>query len=350
MGSVYYQQDNDLDSLSNVRGFSSALNGKTYGFKKEGGIFSPLEIDSGSGGVVGVIPDGGLYLDGVNRVGVLLTSDSGLDTDANGLFVKIDPIGGLENNVDGVAIKETDSIDPNGPNVKVDGNTIQIDTTGIEVIPGNNITVTSGVGVNKGAGFTTSNTTLDIGAGDGILVNTNNISARIDNSTITAPGGVLQANFGIIPSFSSYLSYTLPGNQIYDSITPINISFGNPLAIPIPNNFGAIVHIRFSCETDSGNVGITAPRFIDLGYSGSGLTIQNTSQNVNCINGVFDYDANPIPFHVWTIQNASNMIQNTSGATVNLNMSIANSAPIGGTSVCTLREGTVQVYLFPISP
>jgi len=382
MGTIYYQQNNNLDSLSDVSGFSAALNGKTYGLKKQGGRFVPDDVSGGGGDIGGIVPDAGLYLDGANRVGILTSSNSGLMTSSSGLSVLLDPDGGLEKDDSGIKIKDTNTIDSSGPNVIVDnslttgvngvgvnirpfsglisdstgigvklGQTLQVASANdnLNVKAGNNITSTSsGVNVNKGAGFTSSNTTLDIGAGDGIVVNANNIAVRYDNATITAPGGILQANFGTIPSFSNYLSYSLSPDQSFNTSTFLKDSSGNPISIPIPNNFGAIVYFRFSVDMNSGSTGLTSPSFINIDYSGSGLTIDYTPQRVSCSNGIFDFNASSVPFHVYFVNNLTSMLRNSSGSSANLAISISNSVSLNGT--CVVKEGNIFVYLFPTSP
>lgn len=238
MGSIFYQQNKNLDSLSDVSGFSAALNGKTYGLKKQGGRFVPEDVSSGEGTLSGIIPNGGLYTDVVNRVGVLTNNVSGLLINGDGVSVNLNTDGGLEKDINGLAIKETNSIDPVGPNVKINngldittngvglktydssllinnngvgvnlGNSLSLSVGGsdqVNVKPNRNILVeTAGVSLNRGKGFVNSDGALDIGAGDAISVNANNISVKYDNNSITAPNGILQANFPVMPSLPTY--------------------------------------------------------------------------------------------------------------------------------------------------
>ena len=359
MGSVYYQQDNNLDSLSNVRGFSSALNGKTYGFKKRGGIFSPEEIGGSGGEVSGVIPNGGLYLDGVNRVGVLLNANSALQSDSNGLSVDCDINGGLEVSVDGLKIKDTNSIDSSGPNVKV-GNGLEVTTNGVDVKIGDasltidpanglEVYVASASSVGKdSAGF------LNVKTGAGLERNLTSgiISVNYDNTTITLNGsGQLQASGSSVPTLSSYLTYILQQGQVYtNSPTTLNADSGVELNIPCPNNYGLIIYLRFSNDFNSGNVALTGIRQIIIGYSGDGLTIPDPNQPVAFVNSVYNYGGDPVQYHLITKVFTTNIISNTSGSASTCQLSIRLDNAIGGTSLLKILEGTVQVYLFPISP
>ena len=158
----------NLDSLSDVKGFSSAYNGITYGLKKIGGTFIPAEVTEGQS-VSGVIPGGGLYSDSVNRVGVLLNDSSGLSTSATGLSV---------NAGNGIKIAN------NSINAYSSSNTIKVNSSnGIEV------------NTNHGSGLYSNNTyglRVDVdnvsttigGNGNKVIVNTNSGSGLNSNSTL----------------------------------------------------------------------------------------------------------------------------------------------------------------------
>lgn len=86
MAMIFADNSFNLDSLSDVKGFSSAYNGITYGLKKIGGTFVPASVQEGQA-VTGIIPNSGLYEDATQRVGVYLKPDSGLNASADGLKV-----------------------------------------------------------------------------------------------------------------------------------------------------------------------------------------------------------------------------------------------------------------------
>lgn len=359
MGSIYYQQDNDLDSLSNVKGFSSALNGKTYGFKKQGGIFIPEDISSGGGGVSGVIPDGGLYLDGANRVGVLLDSDSGLITDSTGLSVLLDPDGGLESTMTGLAIKETDSIDPSGPNVKVD-NSMQITSSGVGVKIGDNsleidpangleVRVAAASAIGKdGSGF------LDVKTGDGISKNptTGVLTANVDGSSITINGsGQLQANFGTIPAFATrevkilFTNFSFGGSG---TMATIKDNSNNNITLTIPNNWSAM--FSFNCDIEANSNGITFDTDIRpiISFSSTASLNNTYIQSGDYWQGFNDGGVRSGVFK--TCQNITGAATNQSGSSVSVTFSIAHNGPNGTGMVMQILGGTYNAFLFPIQP
>jgi hypothetical protein len=351
MGSIYYQQNKNLDSLSDVSGFSSALNGKTYGFKKQYGRFVPEDISSGSGSISGIIPDGGLYLDGVNRVGVLINDGSGLQVNNSGLSVLADSGGGLEKSINGLKIKESDSIDPSGPNVKTNGSLV-IDSSGVGVKAGNNIVVSNdGVSVNKGAGFSASNTTLDIGAGSGISVNENNISVRYDNSTITAPGGVLQANFGTIPAFSEMFFDNLFPDQAFGGFgtnTVITSSgSGSDLEIHLPNNWGMLIWFSIDIQASASGTFMSSIR-PEIKFDPDSTPVDRFYvQRMNWWQGTNDGTSRSGTFY--TSHNINAGCYNVSGADIGVKFTINHTGPNGTGMSMSILQGIVSWYKFPIS-
>lgn len=330
MGSVYYQENKNLDSLSDVSGFSSALNGKTYGLKKIGGRFYPGDVNSG-GSISGIIPSSGLFLDNSNRVGVLANSSSGLITNSNGLSVLLDNNGGLQKNNNGVGIKVGD-------------NSVIVDSSGLKV------RVASGSSIGKdstGYLFLKTGNGLDISSNDG------SVSVKVDNNTITFDSnGSIRANTPsapVLPSFR-YIEDKMV-NTVNMSTT--NLTSCNTRITSIPAKYGLLVSTNFE---------ITFEVDATVDYDTCKIVINWLGATTEGI-GVVDYLVDN-----WTFKqfggvtsgtfkkklSYTSFIQNNNTYTVDITLMLGCSTTFGSTDgfplSLTATNFKTQVVYFPISP
>ena len=132
MSFISGSKKNILDSLSDVKGFSNVVAGKTVAFRKinNGVPFKPASVSS----AIDLDPNGGLELNpsdeikikldnvtntssglGLNSDGLRVSTDepSGLDFDSGGIFVKTNEPSGLQTIVAGISIKLNESVSSN---------------------------------------------------------------------------------------------------------------------------------------------------------------------------------------------------------------------------------------------
>jgi hypothetical protein len=220
---LFYGKSNNLDSLSDVKQFSSALNGKTYGLKKIGGIFIPGDVTEGQS-VSGVIPDGGLYIDLAKRVGILTNNAYSIKTDNNGTDVKI--LNGLEKTATG--------------DIQVKGKTngaILSEASGVSVIPNpdSGLSIGSGgIGVRRVTGSGLWSTTAR-----GLYVDS-------DNDTVMVYPDALNKVYVNVnsPKFGAtelYFNDNIDGFEITEAI-----AYNTKVSYKLPAGYQAIHLTTFS--------------------------------------------------------------------------------------------------------
>lgn len=201
---------------------------------------------------------------------------------------------------------------------------------------GNIVVTTNAVHVNVGMGHTSSLTSLDIGAGDGIIVNPTNVAVKYDNSSIVLNGsGQLS-----VPGPHTYISHNSI-NSVGTTTLPSIGTFTNipDLTFSLPGNSVSMIVITFTCSIPVGlslsdavkvRGGFNGSVTFDMGY------VHKFTTGVSLSLGTLVSDFQYTCFE----KNIT-----TSPVTKTLGMSL-----IASTANASITNKNINYMIFPISP